>query len=42
MPNWESNDATLRSLIPPPRLHLSGWIEANIKLPKGVSAAGKN
>jgi phage terminase large subunit GpA-like protein len=28
----------LRSLIPPPRLRLSGWIEANIKLPEGVSA----
>src|SRR5260221_14617857 len=28
----------LRSLIPPPRLHLSDWIEANIKLPESVSA----
>lgn len=28
----------LRSLIPPPRLRLSDWIEANIKLPEGVSA----
>ena len=30
--------AALRSLIPPPRLKLSKWIEANIKLPQGVSA----
>jgi phage terminase large subunit GpA-like protein len=29
----------LRSLIPPPRLQLSDWIEANIKLPEGVSAS---
>ncbi|WP_025036207.1 phage terminase large subunit family protein [Bradyrhizobium sp. DOA9] len=28
----------LRSLIPPPRLRLSEWIESNIKLPEGVSA----
>jgi phage terminase large subunit GpA-like protein len=28
----------LRSLIPPPRLHLSQWIEQNIRLPEGVSA----
>jgi phage terminase large subunit GpA-like protein len=28
----------LRSLIPPPRLQLSEWIEANIRLPEGVSA----
>jgi phage terminase large subunit GpA-like protein len=28
----------LRSLIPPPRLHLSEWIEQNIRLPEGVSA----
>jgi hypothetical protein len=28
----------LWSLIPPPRLQLSDWIEANIKLPEGVSA----
>jgi hypothetical protein len=28
----------LRSLIPPPRLHLSQWIESNIRLPEGVSA----
>jgi hypothetical protein len=28
----------LRSLIPPPRVALSKWIEANIKLPEGVSA----
>jgi phage terminase large subunit GpA-like protein len=28
----------LRSLIPPPRLRLSQWIEQNIKLPEGVSA----
>jgi phage terminase large subunit GpA-like protein len=26
------------ALIPPPRLHLSEWIEANIRLPEGVSA----
>jgi hypothetical protein len=30
--------AALRSLIPPPRLQLSKWIEANIRLPEGVSA----
>jgi hypothetical protein len=28
----------LGALIPPPRLRLSEWIEANIKLPEGVSA----
>jgi hypothetical protein len=28
----------LASLIPPPRTALSEWIEANIKLPEGVSA----
>ena len=28
----------LASLIPPPRLRLSEWIEANIVLPEGVSA----
>ena len=28
----------LRSLVPPPRLKLSEWIEANIRLPEGVSA----
>jgi phage terminase large subunit GpA-like protein len=28
----------LASLIPPPRLHLSDWIERNIRLPEGVSA----
>lgn len=30
--------AALRGLIPPPRLRLSDWIEANIALPEGVSA----
>ena len=28
----------LAALIPPPRLHLSQWIEQNIRLPEGVSA----
>jgi phage terminase large subunit GpA-like protein len=28
----------LRSLVPPPRLQLSDWIEANIVLPEGTSA----
>ena len=28
----------LAALIPPPRLHLSQWIEANIRLPEGTSA----
>jgi hypothetical protein len=28
----------LASLIPPPRLPLSAWIEANVRLPEGVSA----
>jgi hypothetical protein len=28
----------LRSLIPPPRLRLSEWIEANIVLPASISA----
>ena len=28
----------LRFLIPPPRLRLSDWIEANIRLPEGTSA----
>jgi hypothetical protein len=27
----------LHSLIPPPRLQLSEWIEQNIKLPEGVA-----
>ena len=27
----------LRSLIPPPHLQLSEWIESNIRLPEGVS-----
>ena len=30
--------SALRSLIPPPRIALSDWIEANIKLLEGVSA----
>ncbi|WP_454619350.1 phage terminase large subunit family protein [Bradyrhizobium cenepequi] len=30
--------SALRSLIPPPRLQLSEWIEANIRLPESVSA----
>lgn len=29
----------LRSLIPPPRLRLSEWIETNIRLPESVAAA---
>jgi phage terminase large subunit GpA-like protein len=28
----------LASLIPPPRLQLSQWIEQNIRLPEGISA----
>jgi phage terminase large subunit GpA-like protein len=28
----------LRSLVPPPRVALSAWIEQNIRLPEGVSA----
>lgn len=28
----------LRALIPPPRLHLSEWIETHMRLPEGVSA----
>ena len=28
----------LAALIPPPRLHLSEWIEQNIVLPEGTSA----
>ena len=28
----------LASLIPPPRLRLSEWIEANVRLPEGTSA----
>jgi hypothetical protein len=28
----------LASLIPPPRIALSDWIESNIRLPEGVSA----
>lgn len=31
-------DKSLRVLVPPPRLRLSAWIEANISLPEGVSA----
>ncbi|GMO87150.1 phage terminase large subunit family protein [Bradyrhizobium ottawaense] len=34
----EIRTRALRSLIPPPRLQLSDWIEANIRLPEGVSA----
>jgi phage terminase large subunit GpA-like protein len=30
--------AAVRALVPPPRLRLSEWIEANIRLPEGVSA----
>jgi phage terminase large subunit GpA-like protein len=30
--------AALRALVPPPRLRLSDWIEAEIRLPEGVSA----
>ncbi len=30
--------AALRSLIPPPRLSLSDWIEAHVRLPEGTSA----
>ena len=31
-------DRALASLIPPPRIALSDWIEENIRLPEGVSA----
>jgi hypothetical protein len=30
--------SALRSLIPPPRIAPSQWVEQNIRLPKGVSA----
>jgi phage terminase large subunit GpA-like protein len=30
--------SALRALIPPPRLHLSEWIERELRLPEGVSA----
>lgn len=39
MPTIEEISATaLRSLLPPPRLRLSDWIEGHITLPEGVSA----
>jgi phage terminase large subunit GpA-like protein len=28
----------LRSLVPPPRLKLSDWIESNVRLPEGTTA----
>lgn len=34
----EVRSRALRSLIPPPRLRLSTWIEQNIRLPEGTSA----
>lgn len=34
----ETRARALRSLIPPPRLQLSEWIEREIVLPEGVSA----
>ncbi len=34
----EITSATLRALVPPPRLRLSDWIESSINLPDGVSA----
>ena len=34
----ESRARALRHLIPPPRLKLSDWIEANLVLPAGTSA----
>ncbi len=39
MPTIEQVAArALRALVPPPRLTLSDWIEANLRLPEGVSA----
>lgn len=34
----ETRRRALRALIPPPRLRLSEWIEAHMRLPEGVSA----
>lgn len=34
----ETRRRALRALIPPPRLHLSEWIETHMRLPEGVSA----
>lgn len=34
----EIRSRALRQLVPPPRLRLSEWIEANIFLPEGTSA----
>jgi hypothetical protein len=34
----EIRTLALRQLIPAPRLRLSDWIEANIRLPEGTSA----
>jgi phage terminase large subunit GpA-like protein len=34
----DSRFAALLSLIPPPRVALSSWIEGNVRLPEGVSA----
>ena len=34
----EVRTAALRSLIPPPRVKLSEWIEGNLRLPEGLSA----
>jgi hypothetical protein len=38
VPTCTIRSSALRVLIPPPRLHLSEWIESNIRLPEGVSA----
>jgi phage terminase large subunit GpA-like protein len=34
----EIRSRVLASLIPPPRLRLSEWIESQLRLPEGVSA----
>ncbi|MEF2559080.1 phage terminase large subunit family protein [Aurantimonas sp. C2-5-R2] len=34
----ETRRRALRALVPPPRLHLSEWIETHMRLPEGVSA----
>src|SRR5215831_18183970 len=35
---WAVRRRALAALVPPPRVPLSDWIEANIRLPEGVSA----
>lgn len=37
-PLSRASQGALRALVPPPRLHLSEWMEGHLRLPEGVSA----